>query len=239
MSSILLAHDQPGIARAVEAVLVLYGFGVRTVRSGIEVQRTLEQERFDALVVDVAVPGVPAFDLISVAKDLAQDPGKGAAVVILVSSVYRKTSYKRRPARLYGADDYVEIHHLGDMLPGKLQRLLSVDREVDDDARVDAESKAADALRVEGDSRVKAYDAAEMAALVVADVILYNGEGIAGTSDASAARAAVADDLDVARDLLGQLAKAAGVPLPEGDPIGEEFDRLIGELGRSSGEAQS
>ena len=51
---------------------------------------------------------------------------RGAAFVVLVASVYRPTGYKRRPTRLYGADDYIEIHHLGDALSVKLRRLLGL-----------------------------------------------------------------------------------------------------------------
>jgi CheY-like chemotaxis protein len=229
VSSILFAHAQPAIARVVEAVLGLYGFDVHTVRTGDEARELLGQRRFDALVIDVAVTGTPAFELVSVAKSLAQQPDHGAPVVVFVSSVYRKTSYKRRPARLYGADDYVEIHHLADMLPGKLAKLLAIDAQVDGGARVDAESKAATALRLEADRRVESYDADEMAALVVADVLLYNGDGIADTASVDEARAAVSEDLDVARDLLEQLARASGVPVPADDPVGRAFERLFAE----------
>ena len=34
--------------------------------------------------------------------------------VVLVASIYNRTGYKRRPTSLYGADDYVEQHHIPD-----------------------------------------------------------------------------------------------------------------------------
>ena len=43
--------------------------------------------------------------------------------VVLVASIYNRTGYKRRPTSLYGADDYVEQHHIPDALVGKLERL--------------------------------------------------------------------------------------------------------------------
>jgi len=227
-----LAHDQPGIARATEAVLNLRGFEVEIVRTSEEVEAALVRRRFDALVVDVALREKPAYELVSVARSSARDFDRGARVVILVSSVYRKTSYKRRPARLYGADDYVEIHHLCDMLPAKLQRLLALCSSVDESARADAETRAARVLRAEGESRLRKYDPQRMAASIVADVVLYNGEAILGASDIADARRSVDDDLSVARDLLAQLAEVAGEPLPGGDPVGEAFERIMRELGR-------
>ncbi len=44
--------------------------------------------------------------------------------MVLVASVYNRTGYKRRPTSLYGADDYVEQHHIPDALVGKLERLI-------------------------------------------------------------------------------------------------------------------
>ena len=48
--------------------------------------------------------------------------------VILIASVFNKTAYKRTPHSLYGADDYVEQHHIPDMLPVKLARLIGLPR---------------------------------------------------------------------------------------------------------------
>src|SRR5690606_33684975 len=77
---------------------------------------------FSAMVLDVALPGTLAcYELIQLAKTGLPQP---ISAVVLVASVFRRTSYKRRPTSLYGADDYVELHRLGDQLPGKLWYLL-------------------------------------------------------------------------------------------------------------------
>jgi DNA-binding response OmpR family regulator len=226
--TVLLAHERPGITRAVRRVLQLYGFDVDTASDGRVARTALQQRAFDALVVDVAMPHVPGYELTELAKSLAgADPPRGAPIVILVASVYRRTSYKRSPTRLYGADDYVEIHHLGDMLPAKLRSYLGMP-----EAGVgpQVEDQAAEALRAEGDRRMSEQDPQGLATLIVADMVLYNGDRILAASDPDAAVAAVSEDLDIARKLFDQVV-AGGA---EGDdPIGEAFRNLMAALGRA------
>jgi hypothetical protein len=154
-------------------------------------------------------------------------------VVILVASVYRKTSYKRRPVRLYGADDYVEIHHLGDMLPSKLRQLLQLPASgLPPGKQAALEDEAHLALEVEGDSRMSEHDRDSLASLIVADMVLYNGDRIAGAADLAAAEAAVADDLAIARELMDQVARAGGGTAQQPDPIGRAFRSLMRAMGR-------
>jgi DNA-binding response OmpR family regulator len=119
---VLLAHGGPVIAGAAQRILEAHGFEVEIARDSTGVEAALDRglARWDALVVDVALPGAPGFELTGPARDA------GVKVVILVASVFRRTSYKRQPRRLYGADDYVEIHHLGDHLPNRLRAHLGL-----------------------------------------------------------------------------------------------------------------
>jgi hypothetical protein len=43
---------------------------------------------------------------------------------VLLSSVYDMRRYKRTPTNLYGADDYIEKHHIPDFLVNKLRKLI-------------------------------------------------------------------------------------------------------------------
>jgi CheY-like chemotaxis protein len=233
--SILFAHERPGIARAVRHVLELDGFEVEIVRGGRSALEALERRAWGALVVDVALPEIPGYELTDVAKRLAaQEPRRGANVVVLVSSVYRRTSYKRRPNRLYGADDYIEIHHLGDMLPPKLRALMGLPPRP---APAEIQDETAEALRSEGDSRMGESEPADLAGLIVADMILYNGDRILAAPDVGAAQAAIAEDLEIARDLFGQALRRSGAATAGDDPIGAAFRRLMVALGRR-GEVQ-
>ena len=121
--SVLVAHERPAIGQAIRRVLAAQGFRVEVASRGEDVAAALAARNFDGLVLDVAMPGPPVHELV----ELAKQPDRQVGAVILVASVFRKTSYKRKPQQLYGADDYVEIHRLGDQLPSKLWDLFKVD----------------------------------------------------------------------------------------------------------------
>lgn len=231
MSAVLFAHERPSVARAVSHVLAARGFEVEAVRDGHAAADAMQRRAYDALVVDVALPGRPGYELIEVARSAAANGGQGAKVVVLVASVFRKTSYKRRPARLYGADDYVELHHLGDMLPDKLARLLELEAPRDDAA----EQETTDAVTEVADARFDDNDPARLAALIIADVVLYNGDRLADARTVAQARAALHDDLEVAQDLLRQVYVARGIDTPQQAhaAIERAFSTLLRSMGRT------
>jgi CheY-like chemotaxis protein len=225
---ILFAHERRGVARAVQRVLEREGFAFEHVADGAVCARRLSAERWAGLVVDVGLPTVAGYELIQLARDAG--PTAGAQVVVLVASVYRRTSYKRQPTRLYGADDYVEIHHLCDSLPRKLYQHLGLPPAPVLEL---TEAEAREALRVEGDARMEEPQAEKrrLAELIVADMVLYNGDSIHLARDLAEAEAAVSPDLDIARQLFAQVVRAEGGQVP-GDPIGEAFASLMGAMGR-------
>ena len=90
------------------------------------------ERRPAALVLDVALPAVHAYEIVEEVKRRAPDTR-----VVLVASIYNRTGYKRRPTSLYGADDYVEQHHIPDALLVKLERLIGPAPRVDRRARRD------------------------------------------------------------------------------------------------------
>jgi CheY-like chemotaxis protein len=232
---ILFAHERRGVARAVQRVLEREGFAVEHVADGAACARRLSDARWEGLVVDVALPTVAGYELVQLARDAG--PSAGAQVVVLVASVYRRTSYKRQPTRLYGADDYVEIHHLCDSLPRKLHQYLGLSPAqlgLPPASALEAtEAEAREALRVEGDTRMEEpqADQRRLASLIVADMVLYNGDAIHHALDLAEAEAAVGPDLDIARQLFAQVVRAEGGQVP-GDPIGEAFASLMGAMGR-------
>lgn len=225
---ILFAHERRGVARAVRRVLEREGFVFTYVADGPSCIERLSRERWDGLVVDVALPGAAGYELVELARSAG--PDAGAQVVVLVASVYRRTSYKRQPTRLYGADDYVEIHHLCDSLPRKLYEHLGLPAAPPVEP---VEAQAREALRVEGDTRMEEpqADHQRLATLIVADMVLYNGDAIHAAHDLAEATAAVRPDLDIARELFTQVVHGEGGQVP-GDPIGEAFAGLMSSLGR-------
>lgn len=225
---ILFAHERRGVARAVLRVLEREGFDCEHVSDGSVCAQRLSEARWAGLVVDVGLPSVAGYELVQMARD--HSPAAGAQVVVLVASVYRRTSYKRQPTRLYGADDYVEIHHLCDSLPRKLYQHLELPPAP---VLEQTEAEAREALRVEGDARMEEPEADQrrLAALIVADMVLYNGDAIHQAKDLAEAAVAVGPDLDIARQLFAQVVRAEGGHVP-GDPIGDAFASLMGAMGR-------
>lgn len=230
---VLFAHERPAFAHAARHVLRQHGYTTTFAPDGHAARLALEARRFAALVVDVALPGIAGYELADVAKTLAASGERGAPVVVLVPSVFRHTSYKRKPERLYGADDYVELHHLGDMLPAKLDRLLGISppaRAPEHTGEGEGEAAATRLVHGEGDRRMDATDPHGLAALLVADLVLYNGDRILGATDGHAARAALADDLAIVREIYGQATPTAAAG--EHDPIDLAFESIMRALGR-------
>jgi DNA-binding response OmpR family regulator len=229
---VLFAHGHSIIGLAVTRVLFAHGFTVEQVRSADQVRAALVEGQFDALVVDVALPGAPGFELTAPAREA------GVRVVILVASVFRRTSYKRRPLRLYGADDYVEIHHLGDHLPQRLREHLGLGVS---ELPADTLREVLELLHASGDSRLSEEAPESLAGLIVADLLLYNGDRMAEAESVEQARSAVANDLEHARALFAQvrpeLARSEGEGRP--DLIDAAFRKLVASLDSRSREGET
>lgn len=224
---VLLGHAGPVIAEATRRILEAHGFDAQVAIDTRAVDLALAREGWDALVVDVALPGVPGhdltgFELTAVAREV------GVKVVILVASVFRRTSYKRQPRRLYGADDYVEIHHLGDHLPSRLRAHLGLG-DASGEPTVESLREVLGTLNERGDEHLLEQTPRGLAMLIVADVLLYNGDRITEADSVEEALAAVASDLDGARDLFGLVRPE----VDEGDLIGEAFRELVAGLERT------
>jgi CheY-like chemotaxis protein len=103
---------------------------------------------------------------------------------ILVASVYNRTGYKRRPTSLYGADDYIEQHHIPDQLLLKIAKLLPETRAPrigPPDPTEGAEIRRAGEgrLRIRFATREEGIQRAErLARLIVSDIALYNEDAL-------------------------------------------------------------
>ena len=121
---VLVAHDSEVVRNMVRTVLVGEGFSVDTAVDGLETLKKATEKKPRALVLDVGIPGIYGFE---VCERLKGDKDTSDIKIVLLSSVYDMKRYKRTPDSLYGADDYIEKHHIPDHLPVKLHRLISVE----------------------------------------------------------------------------------------------------------------
>lgn len=118
---ILVAHDSDIIRNMVSDVLIDAGFRVDIATNGAEALKKALANKPQGMVLDVGLPGIYGFE---VCERLKGDPATRVIKIVLLSSVYDMRRYKRTPMTLYGADDYIEKHHIPDFLVQKLHRLI-------------------------------------------------------------------------------------------------------------------
>ncbi len=125
---VLVAHDSAVVRNSICSVVTEAGFAVDTAADGVEALKKIQASKPSAMVLDVGLPGIYGFELCERLKG-SQDTSD--IKIVLLSSVYDMRRYKRSPVSLYGADDYIEKHHIPDFLPVKLQKLIYPDRYAD------------------------------------------------------------------------------------------------------------
>ncbi len=118
---VLVAHDSAVVRDTICAVVADAGFQADTAADGIEALKKAKKNKPRAIVLDVGLPGMYGFELCERLKGSRETSD---IKIIFVSSVYDMRRYKRTPVSLYGADDYIEKHHIPDFLPAKLQKLI-------------------------------------------------------------------------------------------------------------------
>jgi DNA-binding response OmpR family regulator len=169
--AVLVGHDSEAMCLEIGRVLQDETLAPVCAHSGDRVWELQARGRFPAMVLDVALGGLSTFlviERVRRSEDLADTK------IVLLASVFNRTAYKRQPTSLYGADDYVEQHHIPDMLPAKLGALLGLPGPVHRQdlraaaARIDAAHQRDD---LRGHMRVRA-----LAHAVVADIALYHEE---------------------------------------------------------------
>ena len=68
-ASILVIDDEAAIRESLEVLLTLEGFGIRTAIDGEQGLRILEQENFDLVLLDLALPGQSGLELLPQIKE--------------------------------------------------------------------------------------------------------------------------------------------------------------------------
>lgn len=118
---VMIAHSDRELCGTIRDIVEHAGYEGVLGHDGREVLAAMDAVRPQVVVVDVALQGLYAFEVVDT---LRRRPGLDNVKIILLSSVYNKAAYKRQPNSLYGADDYIEKHHIPDDLILKINRLL-------------------------------------------------------------------------------------------------------------------
>lgn len=118
---IMLAHSDQELCGMMVDILTGAGMATLTAHDGDSALQLMDATPPHIAVVDVALQGLYSFEVV---EKVRQRAGLEQVKIILLSSVYNKTAYKRAPSSLYNADDYIEKHHIPDDLVPKINRLL-------------------------------------------------------------------------------------------------------------------
>ena len=187
---VLLVHSDEELCDTIGEIFRRENIPYDVCHDGHEAFRAMEARPPAVVLVDVALPGLYAFEVV---EKIRRRPGLHDVRIILLSSVYNKTAYKRSPTSLFGADDYLEKHHISDQLVAKV-RLLGGFDERDDAGRQtepdDAGPESAEKINTrvqqaeEQETGSSAADsdwekARRLARIIVSDIALYNEERVA------------------------------------------------------------
>jgi len=128
--TVLVANESPDFCASVARILESEPFTVLCCHDGREAMALIEEHLPDVVLLDVALPTLYGFEICD---RIRNTPALSAVKTILIASIYDKTRYKREPQSLYGADDYIEKHHIPDALSAKIYRLVFGQEPVDQD----------------------------------------------------------------------------------------------------------
>lgn len=122
-NTILVAHSNPAILEKTSALLSGQGYKVVASADGIDAMVKALKEFPFLMVVEVVLPKIYGFE---VCKRLKARPETKDMKFLLITSPYDKTKYRREPASLYGADEYIEDHSIPSELITKINALRGV-----------------------------------------------------------------------------------------------------------------
>ncbi|RII27612.1 MAG: histidine kinase [Geobacter sp.] len=125
---VVVAHESASFCAAVQRVLAPEPFDVFIYNDGRETLNAIEQLLPSVVLLDVALPSMYGFEVCDAVR---KNPALATVKTILIASIYDKTRYKRSPKSLYGADDYIEKHHIPDSLAAMVYRLVAGQKPVE------------------------------------------------------------------------------------------------------------
>lgn len=199
--TVLVANESPDFCASVERVLGSEPFTVICCHDGAEAMAVVEQRLPDVVLLDVALPTLYGFEICD---KIRNTPALASVKTILVASIYDKTRYKREPQSLYGADDYIEKHHIPDSLAAKIYRTVfgqttidppeeesvaeetekPTDLEKISEQDLEQQDMARDEIRRDEEDKTRSPDgshlseahdkARRLARIIITDIALYN-----------------------------------------------------------------
>src|SRR5206468_967629 len=116
---VLVVDDSPSVRRVVSNMLKQHGWEVQTARDGVEALEMIGYETPAAVLLDIEMPRMDGYELISTIR--AQAQYKKLPLVVLTS---RAASKHQQRAMSLGADNYVVKPYQDDELLSILNSLV-------------------------------------------------------------------------------------------------------------------
>jgi predicted Zn finger-like uncharacterized protein len=236
---VLVAHSAGSMRDMIGELLQEGGFAPLFAKNGVEAISIMGDMHPGVAVVDVALPDIFGFEFPEIIKN---DQRLNGIKIILIASIYDKTRYKRMPQSLYGADDFIEKHHIRDGLIPKINSLIAKQEEIkapskqaepvqvgisvsepvapqvteDDTKKLKEEELVQVSANTEGIEKAK-----RLARIIVSDIALYNQELLEQGIRQGTVEEVLQNDLEEGRRLFNKR-------VPE--DIRKQGDFLIGSL---------
>lgn len=121
-ATMIVANESTAFCTAVQQMLSVEPFEVLVCNDGLEALKAIETLKPAVVLLDVALPSMYGFEIC---EEVRRNRELDGVKLILVASIYDKTKYKRTPSSLYGADAYIEKHHIPDSLVPLVNRLIA------------------------------------------------------------------------------------------------------------------
>jgi len=116
---VLIAHPEVEAGKRVADALASWGLAPLLVHDGVEAILQIQRMLPRVVVLDAALPKMFGFQICEIMKRNEQ---LRAIPVVLIGAIHDQDRYRRPPEDLYGADAYLERHHLPDALAELLVR---------------------------------------------------------------------------------------------------------------------
>ena len=197
---VMIAHTDRELCQMIREIVERSGMQCLVGYDGESVLKLMDANPPQVAVVDVALQGLYAFEVVDKVR---RRPGLSGVKIILLSSVYNRMAYKRSPSSLYGADDYIEKHHIPDDLIPKINRLVvgaapvtapapqeeeqtgaalsrqeAVEQSADYINKVNMQIQSAEVHQVDSSELPDMERARRLARIIVSDIALYCQERV-------------------------------------------------------------
>lgn len=184
-NKVLISHSNPAVINEISSLLTKNGYQTITATDGIDAMVKAIKELPFLTIIEVSLPKIYGFE---VCKRLKLRAETKEMKFMLVTSAYDKKRYKREPASLYDADEYIEDHQISELLVDKINKIKGIkpeekeerlEKPPEEPVMEKIEQKAEVQIRPEAITGKPLFDekierAKRLARTIMSDIYLYN-----------------------------------------------------------------